>query len=73
MLRYNWLSLRVVVVVDVIFSVSPFSWPFDIVVMIDLTTTVFELVSVVSLKNFEKKDTNYSSLISILFEKNIPI
>lgn len=46
--NYNWLSFRVVVVV-VIFSVSPFSWPFDIDVMMDFTTTVFELVSIVSL------------------------
>lgn len=46
---YNWLSFRVVVVV-VIFSVSPFSCPFDIVVMTDFITTVFELVSVVSLQ-----------------------
>lgn len=47
--HYNWLSLRVVVVV-VIFSVSPFSCPFDIVVMMDFITIVLELVSVVSLK-----------------------
>lgn len=56
-LNYNWLSFRVVDVVVVIFSVSPFSWPFDIDVMIDFTTTVFELVSVVSLqeKNYKLK------------------
>lgn len=53
MIHYNWLSLRVVVVV-VIFSVSPFSWPFDIVVMMDFTTTVFELVSTESLQIFEE-------------------
>lgn len=60
MIRYNWLSLRVVVLV-VIFSVSPFSWPFDMVVMIDLTTTVFELVSVVSLEIAKlRKKMNFS-------------
>lgn len=53
LLNYNWLSFRVVVVV-VIVSDSPFSWPFDIDVIIDLMTTLFELVSVVSLENESK-------------------
>lgn len=47
--NYNWLSFRVVIVV-VIFSVSPFSWPFEMDVIIDLAIIVFETVSVVSLK-----------------------
>lgn len=52
------------VVVVVIFSVSPFSWPFDIDVITDFTTTVLELVSIVSLQiENTRKTINKSSRV----------